>query len=531
MNNCLQATKKILELLKVPCTKGYLKDVVLSHSHYPSLLTISDALDKYNLSQIPVKIGKEKLDQVPLPCIVQVSGPGMDLFYTLVELSESEAVFFDENGRKTSTGRKDFLDKWTGVALLVERNEGSAEPEIGERLKRKKLEAVLLIVLACSMATWLVIGLFFGETNSLNGVLPLITTSGYLLLKVTGLVVSLMLLWREIDRNNPAIQKFCSGGANTDCNAVLDAAVVKFADGAINLASLAFSYFFGGFLLLLFFSFSPSALAFLGWLSILSLPIVIWSFYYQAIQIKKWCRFCLLIQGILLLEVFTACTGRFYAGEIVLENALAYATFFLTVILGWMYLKPHLASQNDLYQYKRNLGRFKSNPDVFEKLLSQSRKISMEAEGLGILLKSESPKYRILKVSNPYCGPCAKAHTALEEIYKRGNTELQIVFSTNADPEDLLTKTVSHFLAIHGKGDSGFTRKALDMWYGAGEKDYDVFARKFKLNGELFQQGESHLAMKAWCESEGITRTPTIFINGYELPKDYTVEDLKGILI
>jgi len=35
--------------------------------------------------------------------------------------------------------------------------------------------------------------------------------------------------------------------------------------------------------------------------------------------------------------------------------------------------------------------------------------------------------------------------------------------------------------------------------------------------------------MKAWCEKEGITHTPTIFINGYKLPKEYRIEDLKEI--
>lgn len=186
-----------------------------------------------------------------------------------------------------------------------------------------------------------------------------------------------------------------------------------------------------------------------------------------------------------------------------------------------MDVKPTLLSQNDLYVYKRGLGKFKSNPDVFEKLLSRSKKISNKTDGLGILLKSKSPKYQVLKVCNPYCGPCAKAHPVLEALYEKGGIELQIIFSTNADPEDPRTKTISHFLATDGKGDIDITRKALHSWYGAETKDYDAFA----------QQGEKLQAMKAWCESEGITHTPTIFINGYELPESYIVEDLKEILI
>lgn len=531
MANCLQSVKKILELLKVPFTKDYLQDAVFSHPYFPSLLTVSDTLDKYNLSQMPIKIGEEKLGQVPLPCIVQVSGPGMDLFYTLTKLSENEVVYFDENGNRTSTGRENFLSRWAGVALLVEKNEDSAEPGIEERLMKKRLKTMLFTVLSIAAALWLVLDLFFGEVASLNEDLPLITTTGYLLLKATGMVVSLMLLWHEIDKNNPTIQKFCTGGVNTDCNAVLDSPAFKFAGGAISLSSLGFSYFFAGFLLLLSGSFSTSVLTLLGLLSMMDLPIVIWSFYYQAFRVKKWCRFCLLVQGILLLEVLTVLIGQFYTGEMVVENVLAFITFFLAAILGWMYLKPMLVSKDDLYLYKRSLGKFKNNPDVFERLLSQSRKISTKTDGLGIIFKSGFPRYRVLKICNPYCGPCAKAHPVLEKLYERGSIDLQIIFHTNADQDDLRTKTVSHFLAIDGKGDVDVTRKVLDSWYGAGKKDYDAFARQFQMDGELAQQGEKLQAMKTWCESERITRTPTIFINGYELPEDYTVEDLKEILI
>ena len=37
--------------------------------------------------------------------------------------------------------------------------------------------------------------------------------------------------------------------------------------------------------------------------------------------------------------------------------------------------------------------------------------------------------------------------------------------------------------------------------------------------------------MEHWCRRERIMETPTIFINGYELPNEYTVEDLNEILI
>lgn len=80
MNNCLHAARRILKLFDVPYTGSYLKDALLSHPHYPSLLAIADTLDKYGISQLAVKIGKEKLDQVPFRASCRFPGPGWICF-------------------------------------------------------------------------------------------------------------------------------------------------------------------------------------------------------------------------------------------------------------------------------------------------------------------------------------------------------------------------------------------------------------------------------------------------------------------
>ncbi|MCX2682113.1 hypothetical protein OOZ15_19340 [Galbibacter sp. EGI 63066] len=49
MDNCLNTFLKLLKCLKVKHTKAYAKDTILSHPDYPSMLAISDALEKYNI--------------------------------------------------------------------------------------------------------------------------------------------------------------------------------------------------------------------------------------------------------------------------------------------------------------------------------------------------------------------------------------------------------------------------------------------------------------------------------------------------
>jgi protein-disulfide isomerase len=54
---------------------------------------------------------------------------------------------------------------------------------------------------------------------------------------------------------------------------------------------------------------------------------------------------------------------------------------------------------------------------------------------------------------------------------------------------------------------------------------------QFEPNVKAAQQGEKIEAMKTWCNTMGITATPTILINGYQLPNAYSIEDLQYFLL
>lgn len=137
----------------------------------------------------------------------------------------------------------------------------------------------------------------------------------------------------------------------------------------------------------------------------------------------------------------------------------------------------------------------------------------------------------IIKVCNPYCGPCAKAHPKLEEVIKQNsNIKLKIIFTSRNTGHDPGAVVVKHLLAIAAKGGNDKTQRALDDWYLANKKDYNDFATLYPMNGELKQQDAKIEAMSEWCKQAEITHTPTIFVNGYRLPENYDVEELKYIL-
>lgn len=85
-------------------------------------------------------------------------------------------------------------------------------------------------------------------------------------------------------------------------------------------------------------------------------------------------------------------------------------------------------------------------------------------------------------------------------------------------------------LAIADAQNEGLTKMALDDWYLANKKDYNVFAAKYPMNGELQIQNERVNKMKKWCDEVDISFTPTFFYNGFQLPDAYNIKDLKYFL-
>lgn len=530
MDNCSTTTKKLLGALNVQYTNLYLEDAILSHPDHPSLLSISDTLEKYKIKNLAIKIDDNKIDQLPLPCIVQILNGGNSLFYVLADITDEKVAFFTNKSKLQYISRKKFLDIWTRVCLLVEVSDESKEIDIDRKIFAKRILMGLKIALPSLLLIWAVLG--FSKAEIIGDSQTAIYAILFTILKIGGLTVGALLLWFEVDQYNPVLQNFCSGssGDKVNCDSVLNSKYAKFLNGNLSLSLVGFSYFFATLGYLVLNTFSYPSLSLLSYISILTLPIILLSLYYQGGVIRQWCKFCILIQATLVLEILVVFLGGFYKETIAPETIPLFFALLLLPILFWKLTKPLIEKGKEINLYKRGLKRIKNNSNVLEGLLSKSRKISNSTKGLGISINSPTAKYDVIKVCNPYCGPCAKAHPILEELVDNGKINLQILFTTREDGNDHLTNPVKHFLAIDDQGDKNKTQAALHNWYSADKKDYGNFSQNYPMNGELEKQSKKLKLMRSWCEKETITYTPTIFINGYELPKEYSVEDLKEVL-
>jgi uncharacterized membrane protein/thiol-disulfide isomerase/thioredoxin len=339
-------------------------------------------------------------------------------------------------------------------------------------------------------------------------------------IKSLGCYIGVLLLWYEIDNQNASLQKICKAGKKMNCHAILNSAASRIL-GIVSWSEIGFIYFTGSLLALLASGFSDSYFILQSWLNVLSLPFIVFSFYYQWRVVKQWCVLCITVAALLVLEFLVNVRGLRYEGSGIDGPGSVKVLFFLLLpAFGWSLLKSSLLKVRENRNIKSELRRLKYDSQIFKSLLFQRKEVDSDVSGLGITLGNANGKLKLIKVCNPYCDPCAKAHPDIEELL-HCNPDLQVrIIFTTADPEkDKRAAPVRHLLAIAERNDELLTMQALDDWYSAPVKDYVAFANKYKMNGELLMQDHKLDAMSRWCKETEIEHTPTVFLQGYELPE------------
>ncbi|QEM11391.1 vitamin K epoxide reductase family protein [Mucilaginibacter rubeus] len=541
VSNPLRVTCLLLDILNVKISRTTLEKEIEEHPDYPSLLSISDVLNSYNVQNLALTLGQDKFTKIPLPFIAQIRGEKSREYYsTVVKKIDGDSVYFFDHGNDEWTCKplSVFLKKWTGIVLLTEAGDDAGEKDYNEKLREEKRKrwgqyfsifSIPLLILAVSIFAYL--------DSGVNAVLPL-AFYGFTLI---GSIVGVLLLGYEVDRHNPLLKQICKGGKKVNCDAILQSKAAKIA--GIKWSVLGFSYFTGLLLLLAFEGVANSKSLFIcSWLNVLAVPYVFYSVYYQWRIARQWCILCLAVQFALLCQLLISLNGRWYTllnvaditPQLFVQSSLA----FLIPFIVSNALLTALSKVKDNKIVNTELQRLKHNAQVFEALLVKQKKIDHDAVGLGLTLGNPNATHRIIKVCNPYCGPCAKAHVPIEELLNNNpDIQVQIVFTATNDEDDTLAPPVKHLLAIAQSGDEMLTKQALDDWYLSEKRDYNLFAAKYPMNGELKKQSAKIGAMQEWCDKVDIEFTPTFFVamNNdddqppvyYQLPETYRVNDLK----
>jgi uncharacterized membrane protein len=533
MQNCDEITVRFCKQLQVQVTETTLKKEIIEHPNYPSLLSVSDALRSYKVENLSLKTTVDNFESFPTPFIAQVNGltSQYTLFAIINKVLPNNVInwYNPERKKDEHISKQDFEKVFTGYVMLAETDEKTGEQDYENKRKSEQKQIFWNGTIAISFPLLFILTSIFSVINHgiINSVLPIC----FGLITLIGAITGALLLLYDIDQFNPTLQKVCRAGSKSDCAAILNSGASKI--WGISWSTIGFTYFFGVLLSLLLSGIvNQEAMSIVAWLNLVVVPYVFFSLYYQWKIAKQWCPMCLVIQLVLVLQFVIAFVGNFYQSlnllefPIFLTFSFSFAIVFMTVQL----LIPALKKAKEGTLVTHELSRLKHNPDIFNAQLAKQKKITETTVGLGVTIGKSDAKYKLIKVCNPYCGPCAMAHPIIDELLDNNpDLQLQIIFTATGIEGDTRNLPVKHLLSIAKNKDSQIIKQALDDWYLPEKKDYKIFSEKYPMNEQLNQQLNIS-SMFEWCEKEKIKFTPTFFINGYQLPDMYSISDLKYFL-
>ncbi|WKN29766.1 vitamin K epoxide reductase family protein [Porifericola rhodea] len=525
-NNPSEAVEVLLKSLQAKFT-DYSINSLKQHPDYPSLLSINHTLNQLQIDNLAIRATYEQLqNKFPKPLLVHTRDEG-GTYRVIAQLDEEQVTFVDRKGKQRSQSKTDFLKSWSGIAVLVD--EETKGEERGYALNKIKalLNKAVLPLLMFSLALLMVYIISYTDN--------LLSTFDYLFLltKTLGIAATIPLIIRLLDKNNPFVKKLChsgKAGGKSNCARVLDSPTAHLLE-LFAWSEIGFVYFTSLFLYVLLF---PShLLVLIAGLAVLAAPYTFYSVYYQWKVARQWCRLCLAVQGVILLELILAIlyfntysfTALSLAGiaSLLLVSAIVVSTYSL--------LKPILTEIKSNQTQIQRLKKIKYKPEVFQLLLSQNPAMDT-SEINAIQLGNPESKHKITIISNPTCGPCVKMHHRLFELLKtKENINLQEIFLTSEDENSPAYQIAKAMLKLYQTKDIEIVKEAIASYYRYEKADYKKWLEQYASDKtghiEIKQILKQHIA---WCRERKISATPTMLYNGYELPKEYTIEDLDYLM-
>ncbi|MCL4640445.1 MULTISPECIES: vitamin K epoxide reductase family protein [Olivibacter] len=527
----LDVAYTLLKELDVKVSKSTFSKEIKSHPDYPSLLSISDTLKYFGVDNLPIQASPASLEPNMLPCLVQIQHKEGDVLSIVRSINGSNVSYLNPTTlRYSSKSLESFADICSNNLLLVEPTLSAKQNHDRESLLSDRQRHVLNTVALLLVPVLTLLLTFYLYTELGSGGWPYIA---YNVLLLVGATATMLLLMSSLHVDTSLVKMFCGSAASTSpCSQVSGSKGAKLFGHSLVL--LGGTFFLGSLLfLILQAAYAPVSYHFLFFLNVLVVPVIVYSLYQQAFVLRKWCALCLIVQSVLVLQL----TVGFYDGwiqQIIFQESQVILSSTLIVCLSFVYLilnllVPYIATVKKEQQKLFRFERLKKDPTMFQDLLSVQQPIVNENKLLGFRFGFPDAEINIVKVCNPYCDPCSRAHAILDEIIDRNdNVCLQIIFSRPNN--DQHADTIRHFLSLSRQYDQSELKAAIYDWYLSDQKDLRSFKEKYpSIHAEKFDHEMEN--MQQWCVDNDIRYTPTIYINGRRIPSFYTVEDLKYFLL
>lgn len=497
--------------LKVKHTSYYATLIFNEHPNKYNLLGLSDLLTVYGVDNNAFILdNKEDISKIPLPFIAYAGG---DL--VTVDIINKEQIGYLWNGKHITVAMSDFFKIWSGIVLVALPNLMSGEPDYQQHKKEENLRIIQNGIIGGIVITIFIITCFF------TGLYHEPRLLGLLFFNIIGTYISYLLILKYLQIGRIYSDKICSFFKQTDCNNLLESDAASLFR-IVSWSEIGFSYFISNIIIMLLF---PNLNNWLAIINICALPYSFWSIWYQKYKFKQWCPLCLIVQIILWILFFV----NLSSGLVRIPDW----DFFSLFVIGCIYflsllsiskLKPLFVYKKRITDLMQQINSLKANKKIFTLLLENQPKYNVSYNDSQILLGNSNANVCITILTNPHCNPCAKIHKEVNKLLKHNkHIQVQYIFSSFSPELDV---SALYLIAVYLRKNKKECERIYNEWFSVGKFNKEVFFKKnfVDIDDIVINEFNRH---KMWKQMMRFHATPTILINGYKLPSNYHVEDLR----
>ena len=503
---------RYLRACNINISEYYLRQRMQAHPNYPALVSFTDTLDELGLEYQAVHADKTHIPQFSFPFLAQTpKAPGG------FEILPSMEYY--------QINQEAFLNRWEGVVLMVEMSQIPDNVQYKAFVGKEEKENVKLKA-ASGLALFIIILM-----QCLHFDTGLVA---FTWLCVVGISICSLIILHKLGKDNAITEQLCSTQKNHGCDLVLNSKWAEIIKG-VDFGDIGLMYFSGLLMFSLFCTNSnsvDSALQILVIPSTIAFCLTFVSLFYQWKIIKAWCKMCLITILIVWLQatviwIHLMLFSSLQTGLIV--AILPLFIFSFAIALFWLLVKPLIIIGDESGKTAIKLDKWKRDPDIFQFFLTSQPYVNTTIENNPFCIGNTDSPIHFTIVSNPFCRPCSTAHRKLEELYYKypNKVSFSVIFliKNAEDMEDRRTIAVQSLLKAINKGNEP---EVLHEWFDTMQ--IESFKEKYKSIGNRDNSVVILKAYEKWIQGNEVPYTPYIFLNGFQMPKQYSISDMEDFV-
>lgn len=479
-----------------------------SHPDYPSLLSVSDTFSFFGVNNIVAKVKKSNIDDLGENFIAVLVDDVLKRPKLNFIQKKTDVYILNDGKNQSKIDLTRLEEKWDNIVFKI--NENSDLESSYSSSKFLILPSLILITLP--------IFLFYFKTNFFTNILIVLFFLGFLF--------SLLTLKDLFGNKVEIINKFCNITKSSNCETILNSKKNKIFE-ILNLSDLSIVFFFYQIVFLTISIISNDVLPFFGLQKILvfsSIPLLLFSIYYQKFVENRWCPLCLSITLVILLEMIVLLK---FSIDFINIKAILLSVMILSISFSsWKLLKGFLINQKELKDFQIKANRFIRNYTLFKNTILKNKNFQLPETPL--ILGNNNSKLVISIITNPFCGFCKKTHELVDKLISLfpEDIKIEILIKVDIEAEDNFNKNFYHnFMNNFFVKDQSTFLNSINYWYS--NKNINSWLEKFESKDIDVKKFESiYNLFNNWCIENDINYTPAIFINGFEYPDLFDRENL-----